>query len=239
MKAAIIFLFVSTHLFAKTYFPDCVNKELVQHTYYSLCYSEQNEQAAWSAHYLTVKSLSGAQNRTNNFRVDPNVSTESANKSDYKNSGFDRGHLVPAGDMKLNRTSMSESFFMSNISPQSPGFNRGVWRRIEKLTRKWAQEYGGLFVVTGPILEKGLPTIGQNVSIPRYFYKIIFDASSKKQKMLAFLIENKNSKSPLKEFVTTVDEIEQITGIDFFHEMSTSWQNQLESQVNLSDWSDL
>ena len=236
MKLSIILLLVSTHLYAKTYFPDCKNGELIKHRYYSLCYSEDHEQASWTAHRLTIKSITGPQKRTNNFRIDRDVVTGSATKEDYKHSGFDRGHLVPAGDMKLNRTSMSETFYMSNMSPQVAGFNRGVWNRIENIVRKWTKTYDELFVVTGPVLEKGLPVIGYGVSIPKYFYKIVFDNTSKTPKMLAFLIENKSDKKHISEFVTTVDEVERVTGLNFFASLPTKLQAKLESSSNFKDW---
>lgn len=239
MKIAIVLLLVSSNLFAKTYLPDCKNGEEVHHSFYSFCYEEDHEVASWTAHDLTVKSISGPQKRTDNFRVDKKVPTGSATLEDYKYSGYDRGHLVPAGDMKLNRKSMSETFFLSNMAPQVAGFNRGVWNRIEKLTRKWAKAYNGVFVITGAVLEKGLPVIGRGVSIPRYFYKIVFDNHTKSPRMIAFLIENKSSRSHLKEFVVNVDEVERITGIDFFHEMSQTIQNKLESTVNTNSWTGL
>lgn len=239
MKFAIVLLLVSSNLFAKTYLPDCKNGEQVRHTYYTLCYDENHEVAAWTAHDLTVKSISGIQKRTNNFREDFKVPTGSATLEDYKYSGFDRGHLVPAGDMKLNRSAMSDTFYMSNMAPQTPGFNRGVWRRIENLTRRWAQKYNGVFVITGAVLENGLPVIGRGVSIPRYFYKIVFDNHSKKSKMMAFLIENESSSKSLREHVVSVDEVERATGIDFFHKMDRSTQSKLEATVDTKAWSGL
>lgn len=237
MKIAIIILLISSNLFAKTYLPDCKDGYQVHHKYYSLCYSENHELSAWTAHHLSVKSISGLQKRTDNFRIDEKVPTGSATLEDYKYSGFDRGHLVPAGDMKLNKTAMSETFLLSNMAPQVAGFNRGVWNRIENITRKWAKKYNGVFVVTGSVLEEGLPVIGRGVSIPRYFYKIIFDNSSKKPKMIAFLIENKSSKQKLRDFVVTVDEVERMTGIDFFQKMSKKTQEQLESIIDIKAWS--
>lgn len=236
MKLAIIVALFTTSAFAKSYLPNCDDGQLVRHKYYSLCYSEDHEQSFWVAHRLTIKSITGPQKRTNNFRQDSKVVTGSATKADYKNSGYDRGHLVPAGDMKLNYTSMSETFFMSNMSPQIAGFNRGVWNRIENETRRWVKTYSELQVVTGPVLEKGLPVIGYGVSIPRYYYKIIFDNTSKVPKMIAFLLENKSDKRHISEFVTTVDEVERVTGIDFFTYLPRKLQAKLESKSNYKDW---
>lgn len=236
MKLSIFLLLVSSHLYASTYLPDCKNGQLVNHRYFSLCYNEDHEVANWTAHRLTIKSITGPQKRTNNFRIDRKVVTGSATKEDYKHSGYDRGHMVPAGDMKLNRTSMSETFYMSNMSPQVAGFNRGVWNRIENMVRRWTKTYDELFVITGSVLEPGLPVIGYGVSVPRFFYKILFDNTSKKQKMIAFLIENKPDQRHISEFVTTVDEVERVTGTDFFYKLPISVQRKLESKANYSDW---
>ena len=111
------------------------------YTGFDLGYNEKYEQASWVAYVLTREEVeSGMINRTDNFRVDTSISTGSANLADYRGSGYDRGHLAPAGDMKWNATAMSESFLMSNMSPQTPSFNRGIWRSLESRVRVWAIE---------------------------------------------------------------------------------------------------
>lgn len=236
MRLAIFIALFYSKAFALSYLPTCDDGQKVAHQYYTLCYSENHEQSFWVAYRSTIKSITGPQKRTNNFRADSKIITGSSVKEDYKESGFDRGHLVPAADMRLNYTSMSQSFFMSNISPQVAGFNRGVWSRIENEVRRWTKTYGELYIVTGPVLEPALPVIGRGVSVPRYFYKIIFDNTSKKPKMLAFLIENKSDKRHISEFVTTVDEIESMTKIDFFTHLPIQRQAKLESFANYQDW---
>lgn len=123
--------------------------EIIKHTFYTLAYSEENEQAYGVYYQLTPELINGTQSRTDDFRADPAVSTGSASLNDYKGSGYDRGHLCPAADMALNKTSMSESFFLSNMSPQVPGFNRGIWSSVEDQVRKWALAFDGLDVATG------------------------------------------------------------------------------------------
>ena len=110
--------------------------EIVKHTAFTLCYSEAHEQAKWVAYHLTAEMCDNSgEERTNNFRTDPDVKTGSASPEDYKKSGFDRGHLCPAGDMGWSEQTMSESFFMSNMSPQAPSFNRGIWKKLEEQIR--------------------------------------------------------------------------------------------------------
>jgi len=130
--------------------------EIVKHTYYTLAYSEENEQALWVYYQLTPEFINGTQSRTDDFRPDPLISTGSATLADYSGSGYDRGHLCPAADMKLNKTSMSETFYLSNMSPQVAGFNRGIWSTVEDQVRKWAIEFDGLDVATGPIIKDNL-----------------------------------------------------------------------------------
>ena len=145
------------------------NDIIVKHYAYTLNYNEEHEQAEWVAYILTKDRVYGTVKRTNNFRPDPKVKTGSATLADYKGSGYDRGHLAPAADMKWSATAMSESFYMSNMSPQRPGFNRGIWKRLEQLVRTWAVEYEEIHVVTGPVLKGSFKSIGPNqVSVPEY-----------------------------------------------------------------------
>ena len=132
------------------------------YTGFDLGYNEQYEQASWVVYVITREEVeSGQVDRTDNFRPDTSISTGSAELKDYRGSGFDRGHLAPAGDMKWDRTAMSESFLMSNMSPQEPSFNRGIWKRLEEQVRNWAIEKDSLFVITGPVLESLVSSIGK------------------------------------------------------------------------------
>ena len=127
------------------------DKQVIEHEYYVLSYSEKHEQAYWVSYLLDSSRLNGGIDRTNDFRIDPFIKTGSATLSDYKGSGYDRGHLVPAADMNFALDAMSETFYMSNMSPQVPSFNRGIWKKLESLVREWANYEGVLYIVTGPI----------------------------------------------------------------------------------------
>ncbi len=210
--------------------------EIVKHTYYTLAYSEANEQAFLVYYVLTPELINGTQSRTDDFRADSAVSTGSASLNDYKGSGYDRGHLCPAADMALNKTSMSESFFLSNMSPQVPGFNRGIWSTVEDQVRKWALEFDGLDVATGPIFKDNLGSIGaDNVTVPGYYYKVLY--SEKKKIMIGLILPNASSSKSLDQFVVTVDQIEEKTGIDFFPGLEDKLENQIEGSVNTAGWS--
>lgn len=208
--------------------------EIIKHTYYSLAYSEADEQAYWVYYHLTPELINGTQSRTDDFRADPLVSTGSACLDDYKGSGYDRGHLCPAADMTLNKTSMSETFYLSNMTPQTHGFNAGVWSRLETKVRLWALQYDGLYVVAGGILSDKIGTVGSNeVTIPKRFYKIVYD---EKNGMIAFVIPNESSSLSLDNFAVSVDEVERQTGIDFFSGLDDVVENQMESKVDIGKW---
>ena len=124
------------------------------------------------------------------------------------------------------------------MSPQNPSFNRGVWKRLESLVRSWAKYEGQLYIVTGPVLTKKYPSIGESkVSIPEYYYKAILDYSEPEIKCVAFLLPNKKSKKSLRSFSLSVDEIERITGIDFFHDLPDNIENRIESVNSINLWS--
>tara|TARA_S200000501_G_scaffold76909_1_gene68734 strand:+ start:692 stop:1297 length:606 start_codon:yes stop_codon:yes gene_type:complete len=199
-----------------------------------MSYNEKHEQANWVFYKLNQRNINGDSKRKDNFRPDPFVSSGSAELIDYKGSGYDRGHLAPAGDMKMTNNSMSESFYLSNISPQYPSFNRGGWKRLETLIRKWATSKS-LNIYTAGILGNDLNSIGPNqVSIPRKFYKIIFDTSN--ENVIGFIMPNQKILKELRSFVVSIDEIEDSTGIDFFSEMEDYKENELESNIDLLNW---
>lgn len=211
--------------------------QLVQHSPFSLGYSEEHEQAAWVAYLLSARHAENLHNRRNNFRADPKVPTGSASPRDYTNSGYDRGHLAPAADFDYTRKALSESFYMSNMSPQLPSLNRGDWKDLEELVRHWATTEDSLWVVTGPVLRQGLQRIGDNgVSVPDYFYKIIFDARQPEIKMISFLLPNKKANKELRYRVVPVDSIEKVSGLDFFPKLPDVLEDSLESLTQTTYW---
>jgi endonuclease G, mitochondrial len=206
---------------------------------YHLLYNEEYEQAAWVVYILTKNMiLAGTTDRTENFRIDTMIATGSASPRDYLRSGFDRGHLAPAGDMKWSHNSMSESFLMSNMSPQVPAFNRGVWNRLESKVRDWAIDNDSLLVITGPVFGNVTEFIGENrVGVPKHYFKIIADISPPNYKTIAFLLENSGSSASLFSFVVTVDSIEMLTGYDFFAtQPNQQLIDRMESRVNIMGW---
>lgn len=213
--------------------------ELVEHQAMSLSYNEYHEQADWVIHIVSKDILFGIVGRTNDFRPDPKVNTVSADSADYWNSGYDRGHLAPSADFRWSSTALSESYYYSNMSPQVAGLNRGAWSHLENQVREWAIDKGELCVVTGPVLHPNLPKVPQGsyrVSIPEYYYKIVYDYSSIPQKAIGFLFPNKEVKYELHKYVVSIDSIEKLTGIDFFPLLPDTLQTRIESMNDLSLW---
>jgi len=211
---------------------------IIEREGYALGYIEKHEQPAWVQYIMSAEEVSRrAVKRSDDFRPDPEVSSGSATPQDYIRSGYDRGHLAPAADMSFSVKTMSESFYMSNMSPQAPQFNRGIWSKLEKQVRHFATKEKQIVVVTGPILpaEKTI-TIGANrVTVPQYYYKVIYDTTPP-EKMVAFVLPNKGSKADLRTFTVTVDRVEELTGLDFFSTVPKEKQEQLERTIKVENW---
>ncbi|MFW6219811.1 MAG: DNA/RNA non-specific endonuclease [bacterium] len=242
MKNLILFMLclIRLNVFAQqfNYMPSS-SGEIVNHSYYSLAYNEDYEQATWVAYQLTDKMILGNLERTDNFREDTKISTKSATLQDYYQSGYDRGHLAPAADMKHNYVAMSESFLLSNISPQLASFNRGKWRRLENQVRKWVMVEKELYVVTGGLVFGNTTFIGKNnVAVATHFYKVILDYSEPEIKAIAILLPHKKIENSLENYIITIDSLEEITNIDFFPAIPDEIENNLESKLFKWEWDD-
>ena len=213
-------------------------EQIITHAGYYLLYSEEHEQPYWVAYLLTADELSGNINRTDNFRSDDSIDTGSASLSDYRGSGYDRGHLAPAADMKWSSEAMKDSFYLSNMSPQLPGLNRGIWKKLEEWVRDEAEDCVELYVVTGPVLTDGpYQTIGENeVAVPNQYYKVLLDYTEPDLKAIGFLIPNQSSKQPLSDYAVSIDEVEAATGLDFFYLLDDAVEAQLEGANNWGRW---
>lgn len=228
---------IATSEFDERFYPSSTTGVLVKHIYFRLSYAEEHEQAEWVAYELRKGQLSQNEFERPYFMQDRDVKTGSAHWRNYKNSGYDRGHLCPAGDRRFTYDAFNETFLTSNISPQNHEFNSGIWNRLEKKVRYWAKKKDGVFVVTGGVLENDLKTIGDDrVSVPKAFYKIVADASGKELKAVAFLIPNRDTDKSFYDFVVTIDKIEAKTGIDFFEALSDSEEKKLEATIDLKAW---
>ncbi len=211
---------------------------VIHHKAMTLLYDEKHEQARWVAHLVTKDVEKGIIGRSNDFRSDPLVLTGTANKDDYWNSGYDRGHLAPSADFRWSKTALSESYYYSNMSPQKPEFNRERWAELENFVREWAIMNEEIFLVTGGVLQDGLPAIkgSTSVSIPRYFYKVIADYKLPEIKGIAFIMPNDSCKKEVLEYAVTIDSVQKLTGINFFAELPLQHQEMLEKSMNPELW---
>ena len=212
-------------------------EQVIRHTGFSLVYNEPYEQASWVAYEISADETIKRYERTNRFLTDPKISTGSADNADYMGSGYDKGHLAPAGDMEWSAESCAESFYFSNMSPQVPAFNRGIWETLEEFVRTNAVANGAVYIVTGPVLQPGLPVIGHNkVAIPAYYYKVILDYRDPVKKGIGFMLQNQESHNSIQVYAMSIDEVEKNTGINFFPSLTKDEEKLLESHFDLSAW---
>ncbi len=223
------------------FYPSGGSGELIEHSGFALSYDEAWEQAEWTAHLLRRENLQKEwSERSNDFRPDPKVRTQSATDDDYRGSGYDRGHLVPNGDLAWDAAFSSETFYMSNISPQARQFNQGIWRELEETTRDWAKKFNRLYVISGPVMtENPKGTIGRQnrVAIPAAYFKVLLDLDEPELKGIAFVIPNQVSFEPLYQYAMSIDEAEAITGLDFFPNlMPAQLEKTIEASGNIDLW---
>jgi len=217
--------------------PSSTTNAIVSHDYYMLSYNEAFEQAEWVMYALKKDHLTYDDRKRPYFIEDPKVKSKSADWRNYKRSGYDRGHLCPAGDRRFSEYAYNETFYTSNITPQRNNFNAGVWNRLEKQVRQWCKRYGDLYVITGGVLENGLEAIGdEDVSVPNAFYKIVFREEGDAIKVMAFLFPHEESQKALTNFLVPITTIEEKTGIDFFYHLAENVQNELETTVTAKGW---
>lgn len=214
-------------------------EQIVVHEGYTVSFNSTYKQANWVAYELTgSESISKKHKRKDKFLIDKKIKGGTAENGDYTRTGFDRGHLAPAADMGWSRKAMDESFFMSNISPQSPQLNRGIWKELEELVREWAVTDSAILIATGPILNPKLKRFGKNrVAIPNAFYKVIVSPYGKEPKGIGFIFENRGYKGDeLSKFVISIDAVEKRAQIDFFASLPDDLEQMVESESNSERW---
>lgn len=219
--------------------PDYATSEaIIERPYYTLRYNELHEQALWVAYTLRADSLTQEKLAINEeFRIDPRVRTGSASPQDYANSGYVMGQLAPVEGFHYDDFALSQSYYMSNVSPQKPAFNKGLWLDLARKTREWALANGEVQVVSGPLLTKNLSAIGENkVSVPESFYKIILTIQPSNIKAIAFLVPNDATDLPLQRYEISIDRLEEFTGLDFFPSIPDDLEDYLESGYTAKQW---
>lgn len=192
----------------------------------------------WVAWELTADETNGAVARQNRFVADPTVAA-SASPDDYRNSGFDRGHMAPAGDMKWSREAMDETFYMTNICPQSKSLNTGAWKKLEEKSRQWARRDSAIVIVCGPVVADHLTQrIGATgVAVPKRFFKVILAPYAIPPRGIGFVMDNGAIDGGMQQTAMSIDDVERITGFDFFHALPDDIETVVESQNDFHSWS--
>lgn len=193
----------------------------------------------WVSEYLSREKATASMDRPDAFKPDPDLPVgKRAELSDYKKNGYDRGHMVPAADMRWDIQVMNECFYLSNMVPQvGKGMNQGIWKDLEENVRRWAVSRGELYVFTGPIYGDGGKTlIGKNeVAVPTHLYKIIYDPH--KVKAIAFIMPNeKLNTSDMPKYIVSIREIELKTGLNFLSELDEQVQEVIENKKAPGLW---
>lgn len=217
-------------------------EEVIVHPGHLLVYSERHEQPKWTAHIASPDLIKGNLARIDSFLPDPLVKSGTAVTADYWNSGFDRGHMVPSADMRWNLEALQGTYYYSNISPQVPELNRETWADLEDWGRRYVNfSKRRVFVATGPVLREGLPTMQKadrknEVSIPEYFWKVFADLDGDSPRAIGFVMRNSKLDGPPISYAVTVDSVEALTGLDFFHALDDATEDRIEAMRELKDW---
>ena len=216
-------------------------EQILKRKGYTTSYNSKTKTPNWVAWHLTKDHTYGSNQRSQEvFSEDEAVKAPRATDNDYYNSRYDRGHMCPAGDNKWDKEAMQQSFLFTNICPQNHGLNKYEWNNLEILCRDWAREYGAVDIVCGPLYSNLNPetqkTIGRNkVWVPEAFYKVVLCRQGK-PKAIGFVYKNLGQKQKMSEAVCSVDEIERLTGIDFFPALDDALEDRIEASASLSEW---
>lgn len=213
-------------------------EQYIEHTGYTVSYNTDWRIPNWVAYQLTRNEVQGEVERFDRFLPDPAISYNPVVTKDYSHSGYDRGHMAPAADMKWSEQAMKESFYMTNICPQNHSNNAGDWKDLEEMVRDLAMEYDSIYIVCGPIVTSTDMTIGseRRIVVPQGFYKALLRYTGHHWTAIAFKMPNAAGNKPLMTHIHSVDEIEQEIGIDLFHLLPDSIEQSVEADYHISDW---
>ena len=220
--------------------PPCSTDVLVEHEGFSLLFDVKTMCARWVAWELTAEETRGNVSREGvDFKEDEQVPKECrVVSSDYNGGHYGRGHLCPAGDMKWNQQAMQDCHYMTNICPQTAELNKNWWEHLERACRQWARQEGSVYIVCGPIFFDSPKRFGKKhrMAVPQAFYKVVLSLRKGGEKALGFYYVNDDSRQPMEEAVRSVDEIERLTGIDFFSSLPDEQEDRLEAMTDLRAW---
>lgn len=207
----------------------------IDHGTYQVDYDSDHHQPNWIAYELNYQELTiNIERGSRGFKDDP-LNPHDISSKLYIKSGYDRGHLVPARDMQYDSLALVKSFYMSNVSPQLPGFNRGIWKRLENQVRRWAETDEQIYIIAGTLYKDASEVLNEEVSIPTYYYKVIIDYEPE-VKVIAFLFPHEKSNNHIKDYIISIDSLESLTELDFFYKLDDEIENKIESDTTLNNW---
>lgn len=214
-------------------------EQIIEHIGYTVSYNPAWHIPNWVAWELTAEETQGEIERSNHFLPDPLVNGDPVVTSDYSRSGYDRGHMAPAADMKWSEQAMTECFYMTNMCPQNHSNNAGDWKDLEELGRDLAVKYRAIYICCGPIVADSTVTIGsaRAIVVPSDLYKVFLrQKTNGTWTAIGFIMPNAAGNRPLMTYMYSVDEVERLTGIDFFYQLPDSVEATVEADYNISDW---
>ena len=212
-------------------------EQIIRHSGYTVSYNKDLKIPNWVSYELTREETKGKEKRGNRFIADPLVTGPIATNADYTRSGYDKGHMAPAADMKWSPEAMKESFYFSNMCPQHPQLNRRGWKNLEEKIRDWAVADSAIIIICGPIIDKPSKTIGKNkVAVPERFFKVILSPFVKPARGIGFLFNNRQAVEPLSTYAVSIDSIEKLTHMDFFSPLPDELENAVEANADYYQW---
>lgn len=212
-------------------------EQIIHHKGYTVSYNKDLKIPNWVSYELTRQETKGKEKRSDNFIADPLVKDAIATNADYARSGYDKGHMAPAADMKWSPEVMKESFYFSNMCPQHPQLNRRGWKNLEEKIRDWAIADSAIIIICGPIINQSSRTIGKNkVAVPERFFKVVLSPFVKPVRGIGFLFNNRQAVEPLSTYAVTIDSIEKLTSMDFFSPLPDEIENEVEANADYYQW---
>lgn len=228
---------ISAENLERVILPDEVNEIRIEYTGFNVSFNPVHHVPNYVVWELTGKEAEGDSPRKSKFRVDQDV-YGCATLDDYRRSGYDRGHMAPAGDMKWSERAMDDSHYLTNIVPQDHSINGGIWSSLEKMCRHWAVRDSALIIVCGPVLtDMTQKSIGESgVTVPDRLFKVVMAPYTNPPRAIGFIFPNSPSEDGLEAISTSVDNIESVTGFDFFECLPDDVENEMESSANFRVW---
>lgn len=216
---------------------DSLASQMKDYEGFRVSFNRENATPNWVAWELLGSETTGPKGRTNKFWTDSDIDN-CPSTSDYTRSGYDRGHLCPAADQKWSDIAMEDCFVMSNICPQDHALNAGAWNTLENKERNWAQRDSAIVIVAGPIYQpsdnKRIGATG--VRVPSAFFKVMLAPYAETPRGIGFVYPNMSSPGDMQDYAMSIDDVEQLTGLDFFHTLPDDVENEVESKFSFKDW---